>query len=128
MFVRSIAELRGTEREVEWGNGLSYRLLVAADGMGFTVCHTIVRAGTEALLEYRHHLEACYCIAGEGEVEDMEGRKFPIKPGDIYVLDKHDKHYLRGGSREDLVLVSVFNPALQGDERHNLKDATASTY
>jgi L-ectoine synthase len=128
MFVRSIAELRGTEREVEWGNGLSYRLLVAADGMGFTVCHTIVRAGTEALLEYRNHLEACYCIAGEGEVEDMDGHKFPIKPGDIYVLDKHDKHYLRGGSREDLVLVSVFNPPLKGTERHNLKDSAASTY
>jgi L-ectoine synthase len=128
MFVRSIAELRGTEREVQWGNGLSYRLLVAADGMGFTVCHTIVRAGTEALLEYRNHLEACYCIAGEGEIEDMEGRKFPIKPGDIYVLDKHDQHYLRGGSREDLILVSVFNPPLKGTERHNLKDSTASTY
>jgi L-ectoine synthase len=118
MFVRSIADVKGTEREVEWGNGLSYRLLIAADGLGFTVCHTTVRAGSESLLEYRSHLEACYCIGGDGELEDMAGRKFPIKSGDLYVLDKHDKHYLRAG-RNGLVLVSVFNPPLQGTERHN---------
>lgn len=128
MFVRSITELKGTEREVEWGNGLSYRLLVAADGMGFTVCHTIVRAGTEALLQYRNHFEACYCVGGSGEVEDMEGRKYPIKPGDLYVLDKHDRHYLRGGPHEDLILVSVFNPPLRGTEKHNLNDPAGSAY
>ena len=73
MFVRSLKEVEPTERFVNWGNGTSHRLLTAADKMGFTVCHTVVRAGTESLLEYRNHLEACYCIGGEGEVEDMDG-------------------------------------------------------
>lgn len=96
--------------------------------MGFTVCHTIVRANTVSLLEYRNHLEACYCIAGQGEVEDMQGNVFPIRQGDIYVLDQHDKHFLRGGKDEDLILVSVFNPPLKGTERHNLRDQSGSAY
>ena len=127
MYVRSIDALKGGNRDVDWGNGKSYRLLVEDDGMGFTVCHTVVRAGTQSLLQYRRHLEACYCISGEGEVEDMQGNVFPVRPGDIYVLGKHDRHYLRGG-KEDLVLVSVFNPPLKGTERHDLNNPDGSAY
>ncbi|ESX09797.1 ectoine synthase [Mesorhizobium sp. M1148] len=128
MFVRSINEIQGTTRDVDWGNGKSYRLLIESDGMGFGVCHTVVKAGTEALLQYNNHLEACYCIAGEGEVEDMSGTIHPIKAGDIYVLDQHDKHYLRGGRDADLILVSVFNPPLKGTERHDLNNGEGSSY
>ncbi|HEY9065018.1 MAG TPA: ectoine synthase [Burkholderiaceae bacterium] len=128
MFVRSLKEVEPTERFVNWGNGTSHRLLTAADKMGFTVCHTVVRAGTESLLEYRNHLEACYCIGGEGEVEDMDGNVYPIAVGDIYVLNKNDKHYLRGGKNTDLILVSVFNPPLQGTERHSLDSTHGSAY
>jgi L-ectoine synthase len=39
-------------------------------------------------------MEACYCIEGEGEVE-ADGILYPIQPGTMYALDKHDKHYLR---------------------------------
>ncbi|WP_413993451.1 ectoine synthase [Labrys okinawensis] len=127
MFVRNLKGVERSEFFVDWGNGTSHRLLTESDAMGFTVCHTVVRAGSESLLEYRNHLEACYCIAGEGEVEDMQGNRFPIRPGDIYVLDEHDKHYLRGGA-SDLVLVSVFNPPLKGTERHRLNDAGGSAY
>ena len=127
MYVRSINDLAGGERDVDWGNGKSYRLLIEQDGMGFTVCHTVVRAGTESLLQYRRHLEACYCIAGDGEVEDMAGNVFPVRPGDIYVLDQNDRHYLRGG-KEDLVLVSVFNPPLKGTEKHDLDNPHGSAY
>lgn len=71
MIVRSIDEIAATTRDVAWGNGQSRRLLVKSDGMGFAVAETLVLAGTQSLLEYKNHLEACYCIAGEGEVEDM---------------------------------------------------------
>lgn len=121
-------EVAGTRFHVDWGNGDSYRLLTRRDGMGFGICHTVVRAGTEALLEYRNHLEACYCIAGEGEVEDMEGNVHRIVPGTLYVLDQHDKHYLRGGRTSDLILVSVFNPPLEGTERHDLTNKGGSAY
>lgn len=128
MYVRSLKDVEATDYFVEWGNGTSHRLLTEKDGMGFTVCHTIVRSNTVSLLEYRQHLEACYCIAGEGEVEDMDGTVFPIRQGDIYVLDKHDKHLLRGGRDQDMILVSVFNPPLEGSERHNLNDPSGSAY
>ncbi len=128
MFVRSCQDVEKTDFFVNWGNGTSHRLLTEKDGMGFTVCHTVVKAGSESLLEYRNHLEACYCIAGEGEVEDMQGNKFPIRVGDVYVLDQHDKHYLRGGKTQDLILVSVFNPPLKGTERHSLKGEKGSAY
>jgi len=128
MFVRSLNKIEETEFYVDWGNGTSHRLLTENDNMGFTVCHTVVRSGSASLLEYRNHLEACYCIAGEGSVEDEEGNIHPIRPGDIYVLDKHDKHVLRGGEKEDLILVSVFNPPLTGTERHNLASGQGSAY
>lgn len=128
MFVRSLRNVEAGEFFVDWGNGTSHRLLTSADGMGFTVCHTVVRARTESKLEYRNHLEACYCIAGKGEVEDMQGNRHAIEPGDIYVLNEHDKHYLRGGETEDLVLVSVFNPPLTGTERHDLDGNDGSSY
>jgi L-ectoine synthase len=128
MFVRSIVEVENSAHFVDWGNGTSHRLLTTGDGMGFTVCHTVVRAGTVSLLHYRRHLEACYCIAGQGEIEDMAGNTFKIGVGDIYVLDKHDRHYLRGGKTEDLILVSVFNPPLAGTEHHNLSDPEGSGY
>ena len=127
LFVRSLRDVERAGLMVEWGSGTSHRMLTEKDEMGFTVCHTVVRAGTESLLQYRNHLEACYCISGDGEVEDLDGNVFPIKPGDLYVLNKHDRHYLRGG-RSDLVLVSVFNPPLKGHERHNLKDPDGSAY
>lgn len=127
MYVRSVTALKGSKRDVDWGNGKSYRLLIEDDGMGFSVCHTIVSAGTQSLLQYRRHLEACYCISGEGEVEDMQGNVFGVTPGDIYVLDRHDRHYLRAG-KEDLVLISVFNPPLKGTERHDLNNPDGSAY
>ncbi len=128
MYVRRLKDVEKTKNFVHWGNGTSHRMLTSEDGMGFTVCHTVVHAGTESKLQYRNHLEACYCIAGEGEVEDMEGNVFPIAVGDIYVLKNHESHYLRGGKTTDMVLVSVFNPPLNGDEVHNLDGDEGSSY
>ena len=56
---------------IEWGNGLSRRFLLNADNMGYTLTDTIVYAGTKSPLKYRNHLKACYCIEGEGAVEDL---------------------------------------------------------
>jgi L-ectoine synthase len=123
MIVRSLDNVT----TVDWGNGLSRRFLLEADGLGYTVTDTTVRAGTKSLLEYRRHLEACYCIAGSGDVVDLDGTTHRITPGTLYALDKHDAHYLIADPDADLRLVCVFSPALRGDERHNL-DAGASAY
>src|SRR6266478_2013454 len=78
MIVRSIEDVAATDLDVAWGNGQSRRLIVKRDGMGFAIAETLVLAGTESLLEYKNHLEACYCITGEGEVEDMAGNRHAI--------------------------------------------------
>lgn len=125
MIVRERARIE----PVEWGNGLSHRLLVQADRMGFTVCHTLVRAGTKSALQYRSHLEACYCLSGTGWVEPADGGAgFDLYPGVLYALDQHDAHYLIAGSECDLELVSIFNPPLLGDERHDLSSGEFSQY
>jgi L-ectoine synthase len=124
MIVRNLSEAT----TVEWGNGLSRRFLTAADGMGYTLTDTIVNAGTKSRLEYRNHLEACYCVEGEGEVVDMDGNSFPITPGTMYALDQHDPHFLIAAPHSDLRLICMFTPALRGDEVHSLDAARSSAY
>jgi L-ectoine synthase len=104
-------------------------MLTEKDGMGFTVAHTVVNAGSESKLQYRRHLEACYCISGRGAVISEDGvDKYIIEPGIIYVLDKHDAHILKADINEDLHLISVFNPPLTGEERHQLSANGFSQY
>ncbi len=124
MIVRNLEQAK----TVEWGNGLSRRFLLASDGMGYTMTDTIVRAGTKSRLEYRNHLEACYCISGSGEVVEVDGDSHPIVPGTLYALDRHDAHFLVAAPDEDMRLVCVFSPALRGDEVHDLDSAEFSHY
>ena len=123
MIVRTLDEIRGTARDVLWGNGQSRRFLLERDGMGFTLTETVVEAGTESLMQYRNHLEACYCIQGEGEVV-ADGKVHPIRPGTMYAPDRHDEHRLR--AKTTMRLVCVFLPALNGQEAHNLGEADRS--
>ena len=115
----------GTERDVDWGNGKSRRLLVQADNLPFTMTETTVKAGTISKLQYLNHVEACYCIDGNGEVES-DGKVYKIEPGTLYAPEK-DKHILRATSK-DLKLVCVFTPPLKGSEKHALSEDGFSTY
>ncbi|MER7466243.1 ectoine synthase [Streptomyces sp. NPDC097981] len=124
MIVRKLDEVP----TVDWGNGLSRRFLTQQDGVGYTVTDTIVRAGTKSRLEYRNHMESCYCIEGSGEVIDTVGNSHPIVPGTLYALDRHDAHWLVASPHEDLRLVCMFTPALRGDEVHDLDSAEYSHY
>ena len=127
MIVRTLNDLIGTERDIDWGNGNSRRFLIEKDNMNFSLTDTICQAGSRSLLEYKNHMEACYCIAGEGEIQDTEtGSVYPISPGSMYALDKHDQHYLV--AKGELRLVCVFQPALRGDESHKLKEDGSSSY
>ena len=44
MIIRELDEVK----TVEWGNGLSRRFLLEADGLGYTVTDTIVSKGTKS--------------------------------------------------------------------------------
>jgi quercetin dioxygenase-like cupin family protein len=122
MIVRQLDEILGTAREVEGGNWTSRRLVLADDNVDFSFHDTLIRAGTETRIWYKHHYESVYCIEGRGEIETLsDGTKHPIRPGTLYVLDKHDEHFLR--AFEDLRLMCVFSPALTGREVHDEEGA-----
>jgi L-ectoine synthase len=117
MIVRTLGEVEGTERDVSAPNWRSRRLLLAGDGMGFSLHDTILHAGTETEMCYLHHVEAVYCIAGEGEVQVLpDGPAWPIAPGTLYGLDGHERHVLR--AKTELRMVCVFNPPVTGREVH----------
>ncbi len=62
MIVRKLSEILNTERDIAWGNGQSRRFLIETDGMGYSLTDTIISVGTESLLEYKNHMETCYCL------------------------------------------------------------------
>jgi L-ectoine synthase len=104
---------------VEGPGWKSRRLLLKKDGMGFSFHETIIPAGTEHTFWYKNHLEAVYCVGGNGSIEDLAtGEVHEITDGTLYALDKHDKHILRGGT-EDMRLVCAFYPPVTGRETHD---------
>jgi L-ectoine synthase len=120
MIIRRLDEVIGTDRDVEAENGnwVSRRLLLAGDGMGFSMHDTTIRAGTETYIHYANHLEAVYCVEGEGEIEDLDaGVTTQIADGTLYALNGHERHYLR--ARKDMRMICVFNPPVVGPETHD---------
>lgn len=120
MKVVKLEDILNTDQHIKEDNWESRRLVLKKDGMGYSVHDTIIKAGTETHIWYQNHLESVYCIEGEGEVETVaDGKVWPIKANEIYVLDKNDEHYLRAYEGSDMRMVCVFNPPITGQETHN---------
>lgn len=118
MIVRTLADIVGSDRDVDGGNWSSRRLCLADDGMGFSMHDTVLRAGTETHMWYKNHLEAVYCIEGKATLEDKAtGEVHEIVPGTIYLLNDNDRHCLR--VEEDLRVICSFNPPVTGREVHD---------
>lgn len=122
MILRKLDEIVGTEHDVHTKTWNSRRLLLKKDGVRFSLNDTLIKAGTETMIWYKNHVEAVYCIEGEGEIEIVEsGTVHPIRPGTLYVLDGHEKHVLRATST--MRMVCVFDPPLTGREVHDAEGA-----
>ncbi|MAR90686.1 MAG: ectoine synthase [Pseudomonadota bacterium] len=124
MIVRQLQDAEKTSRKIvdPKGNWDSTRLLLKSDGMGFSFHITTIYAGADFQMHYQNHLESVYCMSGKGEVETLaDGKKYPISPGTLYILDQHDKHVLR--AFEEMKMACVFNPPLTGKEVHNAEGA-----
>lgn len=118
MIVRTLQEIAGTERDVHAETWVSRRLLLRRDGVGFSLHETVMFAGTETLMWYKNHIEAVYCVEGEGELEDLtHHQRHPIRPGTLYCLNGHERHIMR--PKTDLRLICVFNPPVSGQEVHD---------
>jgi len=119
MIIQDKADLTGGPRDAAGEGWTSLRLLVRSDGMGFSMTETQVLPGAVLRLQYKNHVEACYCISGTGLVRELSsGAEHLIKAGVLYAPDAHDLHEVRCTSEDPLRLICVFSPALEGDEVH----------
>jgi L-ectoine synthase len=118
VFVSSVHDLDDTDRDIKTPNWRSKRVVLAKEGVGFSVHETTLYAGTVNDFWYANHIEAVFVVEGEGELLDKEtGTTHELKAGSLYLLDKHDHHQVR--PRTDMRTVCVFNPPVTGREVHD---------
>ena len=118
MIVKNRDDVIGTRGEKAGDKWHSLRLLHRDDGMGVTLTDTILDPGFDMVLWQKNHLEACYCLEGEGTVEELaDGTLHEIRPGTLYAMNRHDRHRIRAKTR--MRIVCTFHPALTGEEVHD---------
>ena len=118
MIVKSLEDIVGTKGDAHGDKWHSLRLLHVEDGMGVTLTDSILETGFEMDLWQKNHFEACYCLEGEGTIEELDnGKIHQIKPGTLYAMNNNDRHQIRAISR--MRLMCTFFPALSGDEVHD---------
>lgn len=118
MIVRTIDEITDTDADIKSENWRSKRIVLAKEGVGFSVHETTLYAGTVNQFWYAHHIEAVFIVEGEGEITDLAtGETHQLAPGSIYLLNNHDKHEVR--PRTEMRTVCVFNPPITGREIHD---------
>ncbi|GEK86079.1 ectoine synthase [Microbacterium aerolatum] len=118
MLIRTIDEITDTDADIQSENWRSKRIVLAREGVGFSVHETTLYAGTESEFCYQNHIEAVFIVEGEGEIEDLAtGEVHQLSPGSLYLLNDHDRHRVR--PRTQMRTVCVFNPPVTGREVHD---------
>jgi len=119
MKVINAKSIKNTQRHVTCPKGgfSSLRFLLQSDGLGFTLTETTIYVGGKQRWHYKNHLEACYCVEGLAVLKNEHTKDiYLLKPGSVYILDKHEPHTFT--ALEEVKLVCVFNPPLKGREVH----------
>jgi L-ectoine synthase len=115
MFARDVEDILGTERDVAGDGWKSRRLIVAEDGLKYSVHETSLDAGVTLRFVYAVHRETVYCIEGEGSVSNVStGEVWPLRPGCLYSVGIGDDHVVTTDSA--VKLVCIFDPPLEGTE------------
>lgn len=124
MIIRRSDEVKGSERHVfgKTGTWDSQRYILADDEVGFSFHVTTLYANNRIPLWYKNHVEAVYVINGQLFItwvheDGVTPQGQMLYPGDMYLLDRHDKHQLQ--PYVDTVVACVFNPPVTGTEDHD---------
>ncbi len=118
MIIKRKEDIVGTKGDASGERWHSIRLLHEEDGMQVTLTDSILEAGFEMQLWQKNHLEACYCIEGEGTVEEIDsGTVHDIGPGTLYAMNNHDRHRIKAITQ--MHILCTFYPALSGHETHD---------
>lgn len=116
------------ERKVNFHAGVSNRILLDSDGMGYTMTKTVIKPeGGKVFQHYKNHLETCYCVRGNATLTNaVTGEEHHITEDIAYVLDSNDPHWFE--AHEETVLICTFNPPLTGQEIHQDDGSYASPF
>lgn len=115
MFISSISATIGTDRDVQGEGWKSRRVILAGDGMGYSVHETTVDAGTRLHLSYENHRETVYCLAGRGTILDVDtADAAPLTPGTVYSAGIGEEHILSCDT--EMTFLCIFTPGLEGRE------------
>ncbi len=120
MFVRSLEDVKGTERYKVMPRSatVSARYLTADDGMGFSLHVNRGEVIEPVQLWYKNHWEANLLISGAIKVTDLTtDEEWILGPGDLYQVGPNDRHLYEVLAYEHHL--SIFCPALRGDEVHD---------
>ncbi|ROR71984.1 ectoine synthase [Bogoriella caseilytica] len=118
MLVRTIAEITDTEDDIKTENWRSKRIILAKEGVGFSLHETTLYAGRTNEFWYANHVEAVFVVEGEGQLTDLgTGEVHQLAPGSMYLLNDSDKH--RVEPRTEMKVLCVFNPPVTGREVHD---------
>lgn len=118
MYVINRDDLNGTDRDVQSETWRSRRMVLGREGVGFSFHDTVIYAGTRSTFHYQNHIEAVYCVQGEGTLTDEgTGKTYPLSDGTMYLLDGHEKHTVVANT--ELRMACVFNPPVTGREVHD---------
>ena len=126
MFARKLEDLAGTDKDMVRRDGdkmlHARRLLTKADGCGFSLSDGLFSAGFSIDLHYKNHVEGNLIISGVIEVTDLtKGISWDLESGSLYMVGPRDRHRLT--AKTDVHLVSIFSPAVMGNERHDADGA-----
>ncbi|HRO30883.1 MULTISPECIES: ectoine synthase [Micrococcaceae] len=118
MLVTNLNDLNDTDRDIQSETWRSRRMVLAGEGVGFSFHDTVIYAGTTSTFHYANHIEAVYCVQGEGTLTNEEtGQVHELRDGTMYLLDGHEKHTVRATT--ELRMACVFNPPVTGRETHD---------
>ena len=108
----------GDEMVLADGKVRALRMLTKADDVGFGLSDVHINAGAEETIWYKNHWQANHILSGRGNVTDLaSGQTWALEPSMAYNVGPKDRHLVR--AQTDMHVLSVFSPALLGDELHD---------
>lgn len=75
--------------------------------------HLAIVREAEAPHYHRFHDLTVFVLRGEGAM-DLDGRRFPMKAGDVVYVQRGVRHFFRNTGREAAAAFAVFSPPFDG--------------